>query len=87
MMIRRSSGCSRSRGSIFKVLERLLDRHQQQVVAPQLGGVILDEIGAQEIASFARSCLPQFVAIEPIAECGAVCGDLDDDQAPSGAGD
>jgi hypothetical protein len=30
--------------------------------------------------------LPQFVAIEPIAECIAVCGHLDDDQAPGGAG-
>ena len=31
----------------FEVLERLLDRHQQQVMAPQLGRVFLDEIGAQ----------------------------------------
>ena len=30
----------------LEVLERLLDRHQQQLVAPQLGGVFLDEIGA-----------------------------------------
>jgi hypothetical protein len=29
----------------FEVLERLLDRDQQQVVAPQLGGVLLDKIG------------------------------------------
>ena len=30
----------------FEVLERLLDGHQQQVVAPQLGRIILDEVGA-----------------------------------------
>ena len=30
----------------LEVLERLLDRDQQQVVAPQLGRVFLDEVGA-----------------------------------------
>ena len=70
----------------FEVLERLLDRHQQQVMAPQLGWVFLDEIGAQQIATFARSCLPQFGAIEPIAERSAVCGDRDHDQAPGCTG-
>jgi hypothetical protein len=30
----------------LEVLERLLDCDQQQVVAPQLGRVILDEVGA-----------------------------------------
>jgi hypothetical protein len=63
----------------LEVLERLLDRHQQQVMAPQLGRVFLDEIGAQQVPAFARSCLPQFVAIEPIAEGGAVCSNLDRD--------
>jgi hypothetical protein len=55
-------------------------------MAPQLGRVFLDEIGAQQIAAFARSYLPEFVAIEPIAEGGTVSGDLDCDQAPGGAG-
>ena len=55
-------------------------------MAPQLGGVFLDEVGAQQIPAFARSCLPQLIAIEPIAERGAVCGDLDRDQTPGGAG-
>src|SRR5580693_6146048 len=70
----------------LEVLERLFDRHQQQIMAPQLGGVFLDEVGAQQIPAFARSCLPQLIAIEPIAERGAVCGDLDRDQTPGGAG-
>jgi hypothetical protein len=30
--------------------------------------------------------LPQLVAIEPIAESGVLCGDLDRDQTPGGAG-
>ena len=30
----------------FEVLERLLDRDQQEVVAPQLGRVFLKEVGA-----------------------------------------
>ena len=35
----------------FEVLERLLDCNQQQIMAPQLGRVFLDEIGAQQISS------------------------------------
>jgi hypothetical protein len=33
-------------------------------MAPQLGRVLFDEVGAQEIPAFAQSCLPEFVAIE-----------------------
>ena len=55
-------------------------------MAPQLGRVLFDEVGAQQIPAFAQSCLPEFVAIEPIAESGVLCGNLDRDQAPSGAG-
>src|SRR5580693_3079575 len=70
----------------FEVLERLLDRNQQQIMAPQLGGVFLDQVGAQQIAAFARSGLPQLFAIEAIAERSAVSGDLDHRQAPGDAG-
>src|SRR6266403_408894 len=45
----------------FEVLERLLDRNQQQIMAPQLGGVFLDEVGAQEIAALVRTCLPSLI--------------------------
>ena len=42
---------------VFEILERLLDRNQQQVVAPQLGRVFLDEVGAQQIPAFRdRAC-------------------------------
>ena len=37
----------------FEILERLLDRNQQQIMAPQLGRVFLDEVGAQQIPAFA----------------------------------
>ena len=37
----------------FEVLERLLDRNQQQIMVPQLGRVFLDEVGAQQISAFA----------------------------------
>src|SRR5437868_14336529 len=46
----------------------------------------LDAAEYLPLPAFARSGLPQFVAIEPIAACSAVCGDLDDDQAPGAAG-
>src|SRR5690348_17836535 len=55
-------------------------------MAPQLGRVLLDEVGAQQIPAFARAGLPQLVAIEAIAERGGVCGDLDYRQAPGHAG-
>src|SRR5437763_12893514 len=70
----------------LEVFEGLLDRDQQQIMAPQFSVVFLDEIGAQEIPAFALSCLPQLIAIEPIGECGAVCGDLDYRQASGDAG-
>jgi hypothetical protein len=43
---------------------------------------MLGEIGAQQIAAFAAACDTQLVAIEPIAERGAIRGDVDSDQAP-----
>jgi hypothetical protein len=70
----------------LEVLERFLDRNQQQIMAPQLGWVFLDEVGAQQIAAFARAGLPKLVAIEAIAEGGGVCGNLDYRQAPGQAG-
>src|SRR5438105_8921543 len=56
--------------------------HQDSAIAR----VFLDAVGAQQTPAFARSCLPQLIAIELIAERGAVCGDLDRDQTPGGAG-
>src|SRR5690349_22511389 len=53
----------------LEVLECFLDCNQQQIMAPQLGRVFLDEVGAQQIPAFARAGLPQLVAIEAIAEC------------------
>src|SRR3954451_4743292 len=69
----------------FEVLERLLERDQQQIMAPQLGRVFLDEVGAQQIPAFPCAVLPEFIAAEPIAEGGAVCGDRDYRQAPGDA--
>ena len=55
-------------------------------MAPQLGRVLLDEVSAQQIPAFAQSCLSEFIAIEAIAESGVLCGNLDRDQTPGGAG-
>src|SRR5713101_5655852 len=65
----------------FQILECLFHRDQQQIVAPQLGRVFLDKVGAQKVSAFAPSCLSQLLAIEPIAEGGAVCCHLDHHQA------
>jgi hypothetical protein len=61
----------------LQILERLFYRDQQQIVAPQLGRIFFDEVGAQKISAFAPSCLSQLLAIEPLAEGGAVCYHLD----------
>src|SRR5262249_25026752 len=63
----------------FEVLECLLDRHQQQIMTPQLGRILFDAVGTQEIPAFAQACLPELVAIEPIAQSGALCSNLDRD--------
>jgi len=45
----------------FEVLERLLDRDQLQIVAPQLGRIGLGEVGAQQVAAFAPAHLSELV--------------------------
>jgi hypothetical protein len=47
------------------------DGHELQIIGPKLGGVVLGEIGAEQIASLAPTRDPQLVAIEPIAEDAA----------------
>ena len=66
----------------FEVLEDLFDGDQQQIVAPQLGRVLLDQVGAQQISALARACASQLLAVEALPERGTVCRHLDDDQTP-----
>src|SRR6516165_11412327 len=70
----------------FEVLERLFDAAELKVKAPQPRRIVVDEIGAQEIAALAPPGPAQFGAIETIAERGAVRGDVYRDQAPGGSG-
>ncbi len=52
----------RSDGEIaLEVLERLLDRGELQIVAPQLGGIVLGEVGAQQIAALTAARAAQLV--------------------------
>jgi hypothetical protein len=55
-----------------------------QVVAPQRGRVALGQVAAQQIAPFASTRLPQFLAIEGVAERGELGVDRDFDEPPSG---
>ena len=52
----------------LEVAEGLLDVDELEIVAPQSGGVVVGEIGAQQIAALAPSHLTQLVAIEAITE-------------------
>ena len=68
----------------FEVLERFLHRHELQIVGPQLGRIVLGEIGAQADSGLRAAAPAQLVAIELIGEVGAVRRDHDLDQAPCG---
>jgi len=62
--------------------EDFCDCHELQIVGPKLGGVVLDESGAEQIAVLAPARDPQLVAIQPIAEGSAARRHRDLDQAP-----
>ena len=64
--------------------ERLFDLNELDIVAPQRGGIALGQIAAQQIAPLASPRLSQLLAIERVAERGALRVGLDLDQAPSG---
>jgi hypothetical protein len=55
----------------LQVLERLFDGNKLGIVLPQQCGAVLGEVGAQQIASFPPSYLPQLLAVEGVAESGA----------------
>src|SRR5260370_6657887 len=57
----------------FEILERLLDRHQQQIMAPQLAGGFLAAVRSQQIPAFRRTGPPQLVAIGPLPGNRAPC--------------
>jgi hypothetical protein len=68
----------------FECLERLLDRDQLQIVAPQLGWIGFAEVGAQQVTAFAPAHLLELVEVEPVAKARSLLGDLDVQQAPGG---
>jgi hypothetical protein len=70
----------------LEVPESLFDAPELKVIAPERSGIVIDQIGAQEIAPLAPARLAQLVAIEAEAE-GRLPGiDVDRDEAPSGVG-
>ena len=71
---------------IFEVLERGLDLDELNIEVPQLGRVLVTQIGAQQIAPLAAACVSQLVAIEGEAECGVFGRHLDIDQTPCRSG-
>ena len=68
----------------FQVFERLLHANKLSVVLPQQCGIVLGEVGPQQIASFASPDHAQLRAIEAVDEHGAFIVHLDIDQAPCG---
>ena len=68
----------------LQVLEHLFDGNELRVVLPQQRGIVLREVGAQQIASFASPDPPQLLAVEGVDEHGTFLVHLDIDQAPCG---
>src|ERR1700688_1498555 len=68
----------------FQVFECLFDGNELGIVLPQQRGVVLGEVGAQQIASFPPSDLPQLLTVEGVTEPGARLVHRDVDQAPGG---
>ena len=56
----------------FQLLEGLLDLGELNVVAPQCGGILAGEIGAQQVAAFAPTDLSQLVLVQGEGEGSGV---------------
>ena len=65
----------------FQILECLFDGNELGIVLPQQRGIVLGEVGPQQIASFAPPDPPQLLAVEGVDEHGAFLVHLDIDQA------
>jgi hypothetical protein len=65
----------------LEIPESLFDPHELEVIAPPPGGIVIDQIGAQEIASLAPLRLAQLVAIEAEAESRLPGINVDPDEA------
>jgi hypothetical protein len=59
-----------NRQVLLQVFERLFHGDKLNVVLPQQGGIIFDEVGAQQIPPFASSDLTQLLAVEGVDEHG-----------------
>ena len=68
----------------FEIAEGFFDGDELDVVLPQLGGIVVGEIGAQQVTAFAPPRLSQLFAIEREDEAGVLLVELDVDQAPCG---
>jgi hypothetical protein len=69
----------------FQIFERFFHRNELGIVLPQQRGIVLGEVGPQQIASFPPPDPPQLLAVEGVDEHGTCLVHLDIDQAPCGA--
>ena len=67
----------------LEVLEGFLNLDELEVVAPQLGGIVAGEIGAQQVAPFAAPDLVELAAIQALGEGRALLRHAHLDQPPA----
>jgi len=68
----------------FQIFERLFHGNELGIVLPQQSGIVLREVGPQQIAPFPSPDPPQLLAVEGVGEPGAFLAHLDINQAPRG---
>ena len=69
----------------FEVFERLFHRHELNVVLPEFGGIIVGQIGPQQITALAAPDLSELVAIERVGQRPGVLSSTSVfDQTPGG---
>ena len=69
---------------LLQVFECLFHGNELDIVLPQQCGIVLGEIGAQQITPFAAASTSQLLTVECVGERGAFLVHLDIDQAPCG---
>src|ERR1700726_1471165 len=67
---------------VFQVFERSLDFGQLNVELPEIGGVAISEVWAQQKTPSTPAHLAQLLAVECEAERSPAGGDIDVDQPP-----
>src|SRR5215510_10791962 len=73
----------RAKGEVaFEIFESLFNGDELQIVVPELCGILLDKIGAQQISAFAPAHLSELLVVKSVSERGFRFCHLDHQKPP-----